>query len=255
MREENNAPASASVAATTSVTAPPLSNRVPRVAASRKPAARSPLQGFVNNFTFNKFLVLINSLIPFALLMFDWSRDQLGANPLDFMTRATGTLTLIFLLISLTITPLRKLTGWNELIKHRRMLGLFAFFYAFLHLTAYLWFDKFFAVADIAKDVWRRPFILVGMTAFLLMVPLAVTSTNGMIKRLGGKRWSKLHKLTYVVAVFGVLHFWLLVKSDTTRPLIFAALLAVLLGYRFVQSRLAQNGRKPISVTSTSAPH
>lgn len=236
--------------AATMTTAP----RAAKTVAREKPAPPSKLAQLRKTFTFGKFVVLTNSLVPLALLLFDWSRNQLGANPLDFMTRATGTLTLIFLLITLTVTPLRKLTGWNEAAKYRRMLGLFAFLYGFLHLTAYVWFDKFFRVADILKDVYRRPFILVGMTAFLLLVPLAVTSTNKMIKRLGGKRWSKLHKLAYVVPALGVLHFWLLVKSDTTRPLIFAAILAVLLGYRFVQARFAQNGRKPISVTSSVPP-
>ncbi len=200
--------------------------------------ARRTSNGWLKDVTFPKLAVFVNSLVPVLLIAWDWVNNRLGANPLDFITRATGTLALIFLLLSLAITPLRKLTGWNSLIKHRRMLGLYAFFYLTLHLLAYVWFDKFFRFDEIAIDVYRRPFILVGMASFLLMAPLAVTSTNRMIKRLGGKRWSRLHKLAYACAIGGVLHYYLLVKSDVTKPLIFAAILALLLGYRFVVARM-----------------
>lgn len=181
---------------------------------------------------FNKFLIFINALVPLAFLVWDAFWQKLGANPVELFLRTTGVLTLLFLLITLAITPLRKRFGWNQLIKFRRMLGLFAFFYGFLHLVTYSVFDKSVNVPAIVSDVWQRPFIAVGMLAFFLLVPLAATSTNGMIKRLGGKNWSRLHKLTYLIAILGVIHFWMIVKSDLTYPLLFAFVLAGLLGYR-----------------------
>lgn len=181
---------------------------------------------------FPKVLIFVNSLVPLTLLSWDLYRNQVGANPLEFVTRTTGMLTLIFLTITLAITPLRKMTGLNWLIKFRRMLGLFAFFYGSLHLLTYVWFDRFFNLTSMAKDIAQRPFIAVGVTAFLLMLPLAFTSTSKMVKRLGAKRWSKLHKLVYAAGVFGVLHYWLLVKSDTRLPLTFAFILLLLLGHR-----------------------
>jgi methionine sulfoxide reductase heme-binding subunit len=187
---------------------------------------------------FTRFVIFVNALVPATLLAWDAYHRKLGANPIEFATRATGVLTLIFIFITLAVTPLRKLTGANWLIKFRRMLGLYAFFYGFLHLATYVWFDKFFGAREIFEDVWARPFITVGMASFLLLVPLALTSTNGMIKRLGGKRWAKLHKLTYVAAIGGVVHYWMGVKADTTIPLAFAVVLALLLGYRWVRSRL-----------------
>ncbi|HYN85811.1 MAG TPA: protein-methionine-sulfoxide reductase heme-binding subunit MsrQ [Pyrinomonadaceae bacterium] len=187
--------------------------------------------------SFSKTLVLVNCLVPGALLAWDWWRGQLGADPLNFITRSTGTLTLVFLLITLAVTPARKLTGANWLVKYRRTVGLYAFFYGAAHLLAYVWFDKAFDLRAVASDVAQRRFILVGVLAFTLMVPLAVTSTNKMIKRLGGKRWARLHRLVYASAVAGVLHFYLLVKADTTKPLLFAAALALLLGYRFIASQ------------------
>jgi sulfoxide reductase heme-binding subunit YedZ len=181
---------------------------------------------------FNKIIIFINSLVPLALLAWDASRGNLGANPVEFFLRTTGVLTLVFLLITLSITPLRKYYGWNQLIKFRRMLGLYSFFYGFLHLITYSIFDKSFSVSAIASDIWQRPFIAVGMFAFFLLVPLAITSTGGMIKRLGGKNWQKLHRLTYLAAIGGVVHFWMIVKSDVFYPLLFGLVLAVLLGYR-----------------------
>jgi sulfoxide reductase heme-binding subunit YedZ len=181
---------------------------------------------------FYKLAVFVNALVPLALVGWDWRRGQLGANPLDFVTRTTGTLTLVFLLLTLAVTPLRKWTGAQWLVRLRRMLGLYAFFYGALHLLCYVWFDKAFAAGAIAEDVARRRFILVGFLAFTSMVPLAVTSTDRMIKRLGGKRWQKLHRLTYLAAAAGVFHYYLLVKADVRKPLAFAAVLAVLLGYR-----------------------
>ncbi|HEX8246683.1 MAG TPA: protein-methionine-sulfoxide reductase heme-binding subunit MsrQ [Pyrinomonadaceae bacterium] len=186
----------------------------------------------MNNVKFNEILIFINSLVPFALLVWDAVGGRLGANPIEFFLRTTGVLTLVFLLITLAVTPLRKMFGWNNLIKFRRMLGLYAFFYGFLHLMTYAVFDKSFNFSAIAADVWQRPFIAVGMLAFFLLIPLAATSTNGMIKRLGGKNWARLHKLSYLIAILGVIHFWMIVKSDLTYPFFFAFMLAVLLGYR-----------------------
>lgn len=181
---------------------------------------------------FNKFVVFVNSLIPLTLLAWDAVWRQLGANPTEFAIRTTGFLTLIFLLITLSITPLRKLSGRNDLIKYRRMLGLFAFFYGALHLSIYFAIDRNLSLTSAMGDIVQRPFIAFGMTAFFLMIPLAATSTNSMIKRLGGKRWQQLHKLTYLCAVGGVIHYYLIVKSDVLMPLAFAAVLAALLGYR-----------------------
>ena len=193
---------------------------------------------------FARLVVFINSLVPIVLLGWDAYHHRLGANPLEFVTHTTGTLTLVFLLISLAVTPLRKMLGLPWLIKLRRMLGLYAFFYGCLHLMAYFWFDKFFNLRAAADDILKRPFIAVGMLAFFLMVPLAVTSTNAMVKRLGGRRWSLLHKSVYVAAACGVLHFWLLVKADTRQPLWFASVLAVLLAYRLIAVYLPRSTRK-----------
>jgi methionine sulfoxide reductase heme-binding subunit len=187
---------------------------------------------------FTKLVIFINSLIPLALLLWDVYRKQVGPNPLDFATRTTGMLTLIFLSLTVAVTPLRKIFGINALVKYRRMLGLFAFFYGALHLLTYIWFDRLFNFVSVGQDVVRRPFIFVGMTAFLLMVPLAITSTNKMVKRLGGKRWVRLHRLVYVAAIAGVVHFWMLVKSDVRLPLTFAFIVAFLLGYRLLAKYL-----------------
>jgi len=183
---------------------------------------------------FAKVLLFINGLTPLILLLWDTYRKQVGANPLEFVTRTTGMLTIVFLLLSLTVTPLRRITGANRLVKFRRMLGLYAFFYGFLHLMTYVSFDRFFKLKTIPPDVAQRPFIAVGMFTFFLMVPLAITSTNKMVKRFGGKRWNRIHKLTYLAGVVGVLHYWMLVKSDTRIPLTFGFVLLVLLGYRLV---------------------
>lgn len=186
----------------------------------------------MDDVKFNKILIFINALVPLAFLAWDGFQGRLGANPVEFFLRTTGVLTLVFLFITLTVTPLRKYFGWNQLIKFRRILGLFAFFYAFLHLITYSIFDKSFDITAIASDAWQRPFIAVGMLAFFLLIPLSITSTNGMIKRLGGKNWAHLHKLSYLIAVLGVIHFWMIVKSDLTYPILFAVVLAFLLGYR-----------------------
>ena len=190
---------------------------------------------------FAKLVIFVNSLIPLVLLLWDLSHKRVGPNPLEFATRTTGMLTLVFLSLTVAVTPLRKIFGINALVKYRRMLGLFAFFYGTLHLLTYVWFDRLFNLASVAQDVVKRPFILAGMTAFVLMVPLAITSTNRMVKRLGGKRWARLHRLVYVAAIAGVVHFWMLVKSDTRLPLTFGFILLFLLGYRlFVKYAPAQ---------------
>lgn len=182
--------------------------------------------------TFAKLVVFVNAVIPLTLLLWDLYRKRVGPNPLEFATRTTGMLTLVFLCLTLAVTPLRKIFAVNSLIKFRRMLGLFAFFYGSLHLLTYIWFDREFKLLSTIQDIARRPFILVGMTAFVLMVPLAITSTNRMVKRIGGKRWARLHRLVYVAAIAGVVHFWMLVKSDTSLPLTFAFIVLFLLAYR-----------------------
>ena len=183
-------------------------------------------------FPLLKALIFLVCLIPMARLGWYGYTDQLGANPIEFITRSTGTWTLMFLLITLSVTPLRKISGWQALIKLRRMLGLFAFFYASLHFTTYIWLDQFLDLQSVYKDVLKRPFITIGFTAFLMLIPLALTSTNAMIKRLGGKCWRQLHQLVYFIALCGVVHYWWLVKKDITQPAIYAGVLALLLGYR-----------------------
>ena len=195
--------------------------------------------------TFPKLLVFINSIIPLALLLWDLSRNRVGPNPLEFATRTTGMLTLIFLCLTLAVTPLRKIFGINSLVKYRRMLGLFAFFYGALHLLTYIWFDRWFNLGSTVADVLQRRFILVGMTAFILMVPLAITSTNRMVKRLGGKTWARLHRLAYVAGIAGVVHFWMLVKSDTRLPLTFGFIVFFLLGYRLLHKYVPPQPANP----------
>lgn len=180
----------------------------------------------MNDVRFYKLLISVNALIPLGLLLIDASNGRLGANPIEFFLRTTGVLTLTFLLITLAVTPLRKIFGWNSLIKYRRMLGLFAFFYGCLHLVTYSIFDKSLGFSAIVADVIQRPFIAIGMIAFTLLVPLAITSTNSMVKRLGGKNWARLHRLSYVVAILGVIHFWMIVKSDIFYPALFGIVLA-----------------------------
>jgi len=181
-----------------------------------------------------KAIIFLLALIPFIRLVIGGITDGLGANPIEKITRSTGYWTLTLIMVTLAITPLRKLTGWHWLTRTRRMLGLFAFFYVCLHFLTYLVLDQFFDWDSIIKDIIKRPYITVGFPSFLLLIPLAVTSNNAMIKKLGGKRWRWLHRLVYAVAVGGVVHYWWLVKKDLTNPVIFAAVLAVLLGFRLV---------------------
>ncbi|PHV10733.1 sulfoxide reductase heme-binding subunit YedZ [Chitinimonas sp. BJB300] len=180
--------------------------------------------------TYIKAAVFIACLLPLARAAYIVI-SGMQVNPIEFITRSTGTWTLVMLLLSLSITPLRKLTGLNELIKFRRMLGLFAFFYVALHFTTYIWLDQAFDVAAVLKDIVKRPFITVGFAAFILLIPLAITSTDAMLRRLK-RNWGKLHKLVYLIAPLSVLHYIWLVKKDLTQPLIYAGVLTVLLGLR-----------------------
>ena len=181
-----------------------------------------------------KAVVFLLALIPLAKLGVGGYLNTLGANPIENITRITGYWTLTFLLITLSATPIRRLSGWLWLIRLRRMLSLFAFFYGCLHFLTYLVLDQFFDWGSIIKDIIKRPYITVGFPAFLLMIPLAVTSTDAMIRRLGGKRWRLLHRLIYLCAVGGVIHYWWLVKKDLTNPITFAVLLGLLLGIRLL---------------------
>jgi sulfoxide reductase heme-binding subunit YedZ len=187
-----------------------------------------------------KAVLFLACLIPLGRLIWLAYVDGLGANPIEFITRSTGTWTLVFLLITLSITPLRRLTGRNAWIRFRRMLGLFAFFYACLHFTTYVWLDQFFEWPAIVKDVIKRPFITVGFTAFVLLIPLAATSTQAMQRRLK-RRWQQLHRLVYLIAICGVLHYWWLVKKDVTEPAWYALALTLLLGFRLVQRLIIRN--------------
>jgi sulfoxide reductase heme-binding subunit YedZ len=201
---------------------------------------------------FVKFVVFVNSAVPLALLGWDALQHHLGANPINFALRTTGMLALVFLLLSLTVTPVRLVSGWNWLSHFRRMLGLWAFFYGCIHLSLYFGFDREFSFEGMVEDVAKRPFILAGMTALLLMVPLALTSTNASIKRLGSKRWKMLHRLAYVSAAAGVLHYYWLVKADIRQPVAFAIALAILLLYRVLAWRLSflRRSRKPVSAAA-----
>lgn len=191
------------------------------------------LQNHARQVRIAKAILFIAALTPLARLLWLGLTDGLGANPIEFITRATGTWTLIGVLTTLSVTPLRKLSGWNWLIRLRRMLGLFAFFYACLHFITYIWLDQFFDLQAIVEDVIKRPFITVGFLAFILLIPLAATSTNAMMKRLGGKNWNRLHRMVYLIGMLGVAHYWWLVKKDVTDPLMYALLLAALLAIRF----------------------
>ncbi len=193
-----------------------------------------------------KVAAFVACLVPLGHLVWQGFRNRLGANPVEYITHSTGWWTLAFVLITLCVTPLRRIAGQPWLLRLRRMLGLFAFFYATLHFVTYIWLDQAFDWKDIVKDIGKRPFIMLGFAAFVLLIPLAVTSTNKMVKRLGARRWKWLHRLIYGLSALGVAHFWWLVKKDTTEPFAFAVLLAALLIVRLLyllrqqrQSRLA----------------
>ncbi|MGF6658319.1 sulfoxide reductase heme-binding subunit YedZ [Paraburkholderia youngii] len=182
-----------------------------------------------------KVAVFVAALYPLARLVLFGLTDRLGSNPIEFITRSTGLWTLVFLCITLAVTPLRRLTGVAALVRFRRMLGLYTFFYATLHFTTYLWFDKWFDVAEILKDIGKRPFITVGFAAFVLLIALAVTSPRAMVRKLG-RRWQTLHRAIYVIGALAILHFWWMKagKHDLLLPKIYGAVMIALLGWRLV---------------------
>jgi len=183
---------------------------------------------------FARFLVLVNGAVPVTLLGWDAWHHKLGANPVNFAILTTGMSALVFLMLTLLVTHLRKISGWSWIIFSRRTLGLYAFFYASLNFLIFFSLDRSGSVSGTLSEMIKRKYLMVGLTGLLVMVPLAVTSTNGMIKRLGGKRWRSLHRLAYVAALAGVIHYYLQVKADIRQPLMFAAVLAILLGYRLM---------------------
>ena len=201
---------------------------------------------------YGKPLVFLLCLMPFGVLIARGASGALGPNPVEAITHFTGDWTLRILLLTLAVTPLRRLTGQAWIVRYRRMLGLFTFFYAVLHVATYLWLDRYFDLGSIAEDVLKRPYITVGFAAFVLMVPLAITSTQGWIRRLG-RRWKTLHRAVYVIGVLGVLHFLWLVKADLLEPAIYGVILAVLLGLRvpridiFARVRSARHRRPGIA--------
>jgi sulfoxide reductase heme-binding subunit YedZ len=204
--------------------------------------------------TILKVVLFIFALLPFARLVIGAFTNNLGANPVELLTRSTGTWTLVFLCITLAVTPVRKLTGWNWLSLYRRMFGLFAFFYVCLHFTTYIWFDQYFDVQSIIKDVIKRPFITVGFAAFVLLIPLAITSNNWLVRKMGAKRWQALHRLVYVICILGVVHYWWLVKRDLTQPIIYAVIVGVLLIARLVLRRQKPKARpRPASAARSPA--
>lgn len=198
-----------------------------------------------------KVPVFLLCLVPLGLLVWRGLHQNLGANPIEFITHATGDWTLRFLIITLAITPLRKILHLPELIRFRRMFGLFAFFYACLHFTTYIWLDKFFAFGEMLKDIGKRPFITVGFTAFVLLIPLALTSTKGWIRRLGGRRWQMIHRAIYLSAIAGVIHYYWLVKSDVRKPLFYGALVFLLLAWRIAVWLQRRRASVPVSEASS----
>ncbi|MGF6540771.1 protein-methionine-sulfoxide reductase heme-binding subunit MsrQ [Paraburkholderia youngii] len=208
-------------------------------AATRRPAPMSAAKpraaGGARWVVPAKVAVFVAALYPLARLVLFGLTDRLGSNPIEFITRSTGLWTLVFLCITLAVTPLRRLTGVAALVRFRRMLGLYTFFYATLHFTTYLWFDKWFDVAEILKDIGKRPFITVGFAAFVLLIALAVTSPRAMVRKLG-RRWQTLHRAIYVIGALAILHFWWMKagKHDLLLPKIYGAVMIALLGWRLV---------------------
>jgi methionine sulfoxide reductase heme-binding subunit len=188
----------------------------------------------MNRIRLTKILVFPAALIPLARLGWKALQEGLGANPIEVITHSTGDWTLILILVTLTITPLRRITRQYWLIGVRRMIGLFAFFYGVLHFLTYIWLDKFFDLHEMFKDIGKRPFITVGFSAFVLLIPLALTSTAGWIRRLGGRNWQRLHRLIYLTGILGVIHYLWLVKADRRKPLEYGFVLSLLLLYRVV---------------------
>ena len=204
-----------------------------------------------------KVLVFVVCLLPLFWVGWRAYHQNLTANPIEYITHFTGDWTLRFVVLTLAVTPLRKLLGAPDLIRFRRMIGLYAFFYGSLHFVTYIWLDKFFDLAEMFKDVVKRPYITAGFTGFVLMLPLAVTSTKGWIRRMGGKRWQWLHRLVYVSGVAGVIHYYWLVKSDIRLPAMYGAFVGVLLAYRAIvwalnrrQRARVKEPKLPVTVTS-----
>ena len=200
-----------------------------------------------------KVVVFLLCLVPFAGLVDRALHNKLGANPVEFLQHATGDWTLRFLVLTLCITPFRKLLNLPDLIRFRRMLGLFAFFYVCLHFLTYLGPDQSFDLAGMWKDVAKRPFITVGFLGFVLLIPLALTSTTGWIRRLGGKRWQMLHRAIYITAICGVIHYYWLVKSDVRKPLFYGALVAILLLWRLGSWISKRRSQAPVRVAASDA--
>jgi len=207
-------------------------NAAKRAATPRKTNAGAAANGWIVPA---KIAVFVAALYPLARIVLFGFTGGLGANPIEFITRSTGLWTLVFICITLAVTPVRKLTGWNALLRFRRMLGLYAFFYGALHFTTYFWFDKWFDLAEIVKDIGKRPFITVGFAAFMLLIPLAVTSPKAMVRKLG-RRWQTLHRAIYLIAALAILHFWWMKagKHDLILPKIYGAIVIALLGWRLV---------------------
>ena len=201
---------------------------------------------------FAKFVLLVNGLVPGTLLLWDAWHGQTGANPVNYAIRTTGLLTLIFLCLTLLVTPLRKITGLNWLFHFRRLLGLYAFFYALAHFSIFFILDRVMNIRDTFSEMVKRPYLIVGSLGLLAMAPLAATSTNWMIKRLGPKRWQALHRLAYVAAVAGVVHFYMLVKSDIRLPVAYGSVVGVLLAYRAVTFSVQASRKASLSQTVSS---
>ncbi len=198
-----------------------------------------------------KLPVFLLCLVPVGRLGWRAHNHQLTANPIEYITHQTGDWTIIFVVLTLAVTPARKFLGIPELIRFRRMLGLFAFFYGFLHFSTWIGLDKFFDWTDMLHDVRKRPFITMGFTGFVLMIPLALTSTAGWIRRLGGKRWQALHRLIYATAIAGVIHYYWLVKSDIRKPVFYGSIVALLLAVRFFYWMKARRGKSVGKVLET----
>lgn len=199
--------------------------------------------------------VFLLALAPVLRLAVYGAMDQLGANPVEFITRSTGTWTLVMLCITLAITPVRRVTGMAWLLRFRRMLGLFAFFYGALHFATYFWLDQWFDWTGILRDVTgKRPFITVGFVAFVLMVPLALTSPHAVVRRLGGRRWQQLHRAIYAITVLAILHYWWMKagKNDFAQPAIYAIIVAALLGARVIWA-LRRAGTQPLAGAAGSS--
>lgn len=201
-----------------------------------------------------KPVLYLAATLPLAWLLFALLTGRVMGDQVKFMQHVTGDTALSCLMLALTITPLRRLTGWNEIIRVRRLIGLTAFWYACLHLTTYLVFDQSLSLMEIAKDIAKHPWVLVGFAGFLCLVPLAITSTKGWVRRLGGKRWQRLHRLVYVAATAGVLHYFWLVKKDVRWPLMYGVVLLLLLGSRAWLARERRTRRAPLAGDAAAKP-